>query len=53
VNELPGAVGISRLSVYPRSGSPHPENSDVYEMATPMERGKFGMCGLLDTYVTR
>jgi mannose-6-phosphate isomerase-like protein (cupin superfamily) len=31
--------------------APHLSNADVYEMAEPTERGRRGMCGLLDTYL--
>jgi mannose-6-phosphate isomerase-like protein (cupin superfamily) len=33
--------------------APHLSNADVYELAEPTERGRRGMCGLLDTYMTR
>lgn len=33
--------------------APHLSNADVYELAEPTERGRRGMCGLLNTYVSR
>ena len=33
--------------------APHLSDADVNELAEPTERGRRGMCGLLDTYVAR
>lgn len=30
--------------------APHLSDADVYELAEPTEQGRFGMCGLLNTY---
>lgn len=43
----------SQLDSLASGVAPHLSNADVYELAEPTERGRRGMCGLLDTYVTR
>jgi mannose-6-phosphate isomerase-like protein (cupin superfamily) len=43
----------SQLDSLERGEAPHLADADVNELAEPTERGRRGMCGLLDTYVTR
>jgi hypothetical protein len=39
-----------QLDALERGEAPHLSRADVYELAEPDERGRHGMCGLLDTY---
>ncbi|HZM78274.1 MAG TPA: hypothetical protein VFC19_21330 [Candidatus Limnocylindrales bacterium] len=43
----------SQLDSLASGVAPHLSNADVYELSEPTERGRRGMCGLLDTYVTK
>jgi len=43
----------SQLESLASGVAPHLSNADVHELAEPTERGRRGMCGLLNTYVTR
>jgi mannose-6-phosphate isomerase-like protein (cupin superfamily) len=42
----------SQLDSLASGVAPHLSNADVHELAEPTERGRRGMCGLLNTYVT-
>jgi len=43
----------SQLDSLAAGVAPHLSDADVHELAEPTERGRRGMCGLLDTYVAR
>jgi mannose-6-phosphate isomerase-like protein (cupin superfamily) len=42
-----------QLDALARGEAPHLADADVYELAGPQDRGRQGMCGLLDTYPVR
>jgi len=55
---LEGAMRVAKdtgreLDWLANGRAPHLSYADVHEMAEPTERGRRGMCGLLDTYVTQ
>lgn len=43
----------SHLDSLANGTAPHLSDADVYELAEPSEHGRYGMCGLLDTYHVR
>lgn len=42
-----------QLDTLARGEAPHLTDANVFELAEPRERGRHGMCGLLDTYPLR